>query len=230
MQSRVRSTVWPLAFSLLLAACGGEEDDGGAPPDPNPWAGKTYLLTIDPDFWVEPPGVGEDIGEFVPQFLLSVGDGADPQVTIATALNGAQDQCNATTVVTGSANNPESSAKAEAFLLHIVHPRIDVTVDLNVHDLTFTNVLPGDDVEGELSVEMDVNEAYVLFDLVPESSRTPEGVCTILGMADAPCVPCSFGSGEARCLALKAVQLQAVETSVAVQPIAAADRDPSCTP
>lgn len=235
MQSRVRSMVWPLAFSLLLPACGGSEgDDGGdgGGPEKSPWAGKTYSLTIDPDLWVEPPGISDHIAEFVPQFLLSVADetGTTPKVTIATALNGAQNACNATTEVTASTQSPNSLVVADEFLLHVVHPRIDVTTDLTLHDLTLTNVLPSADSEGEFSVEMDVNEAYVLFDLVPESSRTPEGVCTILGMADAPCVACSFGDGGEHCLTLKAVQLAGVESSIAVEPIAVADRDPSCNP
>lgn len=226
--------VWPLAFSLLLPACGGSEGDDDGPPvlEKSPWAGKSYVLTIDPDLWVEPPGIGGDIGEFVPQFLLSVADetGDSPKITIGTALNGAQNACNATTEVTGSTEHPNSLAKADEFLLHVVHPRIDVTVDLTVHDLTFTNILPASGLDGELSVEMDVNEAYVLFDRVPESSRTPEGVCTLLGMADAPCVACSFGDGGEHCLTLKAVQLAAEESSIAVEAIGADERDPSCNP
>jgi hypothetical protein len=224
--------VLPLAFSLLLPACGGEEgDDDGGGPTKSPWAGKTYSLTIDPDLWIEPPGISDHIAEFVPEFLFSVADeaGTTPKVTIATALNNAQNACNATTEVVASAEEPNSLVLADEFLLHVVHPRIDVTTDLTLHDLTFTDVLPATGAEGEFSVEMDVNEAYVLFDLVPESSRTPEGVCTILGMADAPCVACSFDGGE-HCLTLKAVQLAAAETSLGVEPIAAADRDPSCTP
>lgn len=220
MQSRVRSMVWPLALSMLLPAC-GEEDEAGS-------TAKTYLLTIDPAYWVEPPGVGGDIGEFVPQFLLALSDdSSNPKVTIATALNGAQDQCNATTEVTASKSAAESSIVADEFLLHIVHPRIDLTTDITIHNLTFTNLLP-DSEEGELSVEMDLSEAYVLFDMVPDSSRTPEGVCTLLGQAGAPCTTCSFGGDY--CLTLRAVQLLAEESSIAVEPIAASDRDPSCTP
>jgi hypothetical protein len=237
MQRRVRSIALPFAYLLALSGCSesGGDDDGG--PEKSPWAGKSYSLTIDQDLWVEPRGVGEDIGAFVPEFLLAVADeaGDSPTVTIATALGGMQDACNPTTEVPldvpadpGEAT-PPSLVFAEEFLLHVVHPRIDVTVDLTVHDLTFTNILPNDD-EGELSVVMDVNEAYVLFDLVPESQRNPEGVCTVLGMADVPCQPCSFGDGGAHCLTLQAVQLAATETAIAIEPIAAADRAPSCNP
>jgi hypothetical protein len=237
MQRRVRSIALPFACLLVLSGCSesGGDDDGG--PEKSPWAGKNYSLTIDPDLWVEPRGVGGDIGEFVPEFLLAVADeeGDSPKVTIATALDGAQNACNATTEVAldvpadPAEGDPPSLVFAEEFLLHVVHPREPVIVDLTVHDLTFTNVLPNEG-EGELSVVMDVNEAYVLFDLVPDSSRNPEGVCTVLGMADAPCQPCPFGDGGTHCLTLKAVQLAATETSIAIEPIAADDRDPSCHP
>jgi hypothetical protein len=239
MQRRVRSIALPFACLLALSGCsesGG--DDDASVPEKSPWAGKNYSLTIDPDLWVEPRGVGGDIGEFVPEFLLAVADeeGDSPGVTIATALSGAQNPCNATTEAVlevpedpGEAN-PPSLVATDEFLLHVVHPREPVIVDLTVHDLTFTNILPNDDDEGELSVVMDVNEAYVLFDLVPDSQRNPEGVCTVLGMADAPCAPCPFGDGGTHCLTLKAVQLAATETSIAIEPIAADDRDPSCNP
>lgn len=218
MQRGVRSIALPFVCLLALSACGAEDEE----------TAKNYLLTIDPDLWVEPPSVGEDIGAFVPQFLLGVADdSSSPKITIATALDGAQNQCNATTEVTG----PTSLITTEEFLLHVVHPRIDVTVDLTVHDLTFTNVMPGAErPEGELSVVMDINEGYVLFDLVPDEQRTPEGVCTVLGMAGVVCEACPFGDGGSHCLTLKAVQLAATETSVTPNPIAADERDPSCTP
>src|SRR5687768_15120295 len=216
MQSLVRSMIWPLAFSVLLPACGGGDDDDNGGPAKSPWAGKNYLLTIDPRFWVEPGEIGGDIGEFVPQFLLAVADeaGDAPKVTIATALDGAQDECNATSEVTASVNSPDSLIATDEFLLHVVHPREPLTIDMTIHNLTFTNVLPGaEEAVGELTVEMDVNEAYVLFDQVPDSARNPEGVCTLLGDAGAPCAACSFGDGGPHCLTLKAVQLVAEESS-----------------
>src|SRR5215510_13711851 len=85
-----------LLLPLILSAGCGDNQAGSSR-----WVGKTYLLDIPAANWTEPRGIGRDIGDFVPQFLLGV-EPASPgylAVTVGTAADGVQDPCNTTTQV-----------------------------------------------------------------------------------------------------------------------------------
>jgi hypothetical protein len=209
--------------AFVPAACGGS-DTG--------WAGKTFLLEVPSTHWVEPPGIGGDVGGFVPQFLLGVekAGGANAlAIQIATANGGVQDVCNPTTsVTTTGAEYPGVEIAAAAFPLHIVDRNRTpyVVVDTTIRNLAFKDVLPGGpSKEGELSATIDAAEVYPLFRLVPNPS--PDSVCAALASAGAPCATCPH-SGRPYCLAIRAVQLGAVATPTRVTPVAAADIPASC--
>jgi hypothetical protein len=214
-----------LAVVGALGACGGSDDAGR-------WVGKTYQLTIPASNWSEPPGIGRDIGDFVPSFLISVarGTGDDLAITLGTVAAGAQDPCNPTTAITASgAAYPGVRIAAPSVPLHIVHPFEDITVNTTIHDLAFENVLPtgAPARDGTVTATIDAAEVYPLFTQVP--NRDKDNVCAALASFGAPCAACAHNA-QPYCLTIGAVELGATETAIAVQPIAAANIPPSCSP
>jgi hypothetical protein len=207
-----------------LGACGGQA--GGSAH----WIGKTYLLDIPPTHWSEPKGIGGDVSDFVPQFLIGVAGGAGQElaITLATAHAGVQDPCNPTTKTTSSgAGYPSAAIGAAAFPMHIVNVDHGIVVNTTAHDLAITNVLPGDApaADGTLSATMDIAEAYPLFVLIPNATK--DSVCMQLSSFGAPCEICAF-NGQPYCLTLKAVELGATQASVVINPLTAADIPASC--
>jgi len=220
-QSSLFATV--LWSFVCAAACGGA--DGG-------WEGKTFLLDVPATNWAEPQGIGGDIGDFVPQFLIGVekGTGADDlAITIGTAVGGTQDPCNRTAQTTASkANHPKVAIGAATFPLHIVdtNQTPPVVVDATIHDLAFKDVLPGGArADGEVAATIDATEVYPLFRLIPNPS--PDEVCKALAQVGAPCITCAH-SGQTYCLRIKAVQL-GTTPSARVKAISASDIPASCS-
>jgi hypothetical protein len=216
-----------LGLLPLVAAC----SDKGDSIESNPWVGKTYLLDVAPEAWSDPPDIGQEIGQFVPQFLLSVqgatGDNLD--VVVGTADAGTQQACNPTKSVQGvSAGVPEVQIGPFDFPIYLRDEERNVTVNATVRELTFKNVLPNGDTaadEGELSASMDTRDICPLVHGV--ISPTPDSVCTAMGGLGAPCGPCS-NDGESYCLQIKAMYLGATESDTMVQPIEAGSVDASC--
>jgi hypothetical protein len=208
----------------LVTACGE--------PETNPWHGKTYLLDITSRNWAEPRGIGQDIDDFVPNFLLRVdGDAPDAfDVTLGTAdATGVQDGCNMTSVLGATASPPGVTIGPDRFPLHVQHVDEPIAVDGTIYDLTIKDVLPDGDapsVNGELTATMDFRELYPLFTLLVDP--TPETVCAAFEMTyTTTCAPCP-NDGEPFCLTVKANTLGAVPSDSAIEPVAAVD--PSCTP
>lgn len=231
-EGRARATLVRFAVTALVplavSCSGGEEDD-----PKNPWSDRTYLLEVPGTHWSEPPQIGNEIGDFVPKFMLRI-QGSAPdsfQVLVGTAdANGAQNTCNPTALFQAtSSGSPNVQIGPGAFPVHLQHPTQDVAVDATIHELTLTNILPDGAAlaeEGELTAMVDARELYPLFTLLPEPS--PDAVCAALDSFNAACAPCPHDS-EAYCLALKAVRLGASELAGAgMQPVDAANRDPSC--
>jgi len=213
--------------AVALAGCGSDAADSSR------WVGKSYRLAIPSDNWVQPRGVGSDIGDFVPQFLFGVARATGPNltVTVGTANADVQDQCNATAeVAVAGANYPMSEIVVPGFPLHIVdtNQTPNVVVDTTIHDLTFTNVLPTGAArpDGEVSATIDAAEVYPLFRLVANPSK--ETVCSALGSAGAPCVTCPH-NGQPYCLTIGAAQVEAMPASAPVMTITAASIPSSCT-
>jgi hypothetical protein len=215
----------------MLGAC--STSSGGGPSKDAPWVGNTYVLTIPSANWTQPPNIGSDIGAFVPQFLIGIGQssGNTMTVTIGAAENGVQDPCNVTTQVTADGSGyPNATITADALPLRIVNPVSGVVVDATVRNFTLTNVLPGAPKSGTLSAILDISELYPLFNQVPVQSRTPVGVCGLLQMeANTPCVACPT-TNQPYCLTLEGVQLVAVEGTAAIMSIASSDVPASCSP
>jgi hypothetical protein len=218
----------------MFGAC-GTSSGGGGPSKDAPWVGNTYVLTIPSANWTQPPNIGSDIGSFVPQFLIGIGQssGNTMTVTIGTAENGVQDPCNVTTQVTADGSGyPNATITVDALPLRIVNTVSGVVVDATARNFTLTNVLPGSPAANSrtLSAILDISELYPLFNQVPVESRTPAGVCGVLQQeANTPCVACPT-TNQPYCLTLEAVQLGAVEGTPAVMSIASSDVPASCSP
>jgi hypothetical protein len=216
----------------MLGAC-SNSSGGGGPSKDAPWVGNTYVLTIPSANWTKPPDIGSDIGAFVPQFLIGIGQssGNTMTVTIGAAENSVQDPCNVTTQVTADGSGyPNATITADALPLRIVNTVSGVVVDATVRNFTLTNVLPGSTTKGgTLSAILDISELYPLFNQVPAGSRTPVGVCSVLqSEANTPCVACPT-TNQPYCLTLEAVQLGAVEGTAAIMSIASSDVPASCS-
>jgi len=210
-----------LAFA---AGCTVEEE--------NPWNGTTYLLDIESQDWSEPRGIGREINDFVPSFLLRVdGDAPDAfDVTIGTAdLAGEQDPCNPTNVFGATASPPAMMLGPTQYSLFIKHNVDPVAVESTIHDLTMKDVLPDGDTPssvGEFSATMDFRELHPLFTILVDP--TPEQVCTLFeDNYSSPCMPCP-NDGEPFCVTVKAIGLGATPWSGAIEPVDAVD--PSCFP
>jgi hypothetical protein len=200
-------SLWPILTMLPLLACSTD-----AEPAADPWAGKTFLLEVPKHNWSEPRGIGDEIGEFVPFFMLEVEAGDDDgeySVTVGTASEGPeQDLCTPTTVFEATSEGAgELQIGPNDFPVHLEHISEDVAVNATIYDLSLTNILPPSE-EGELTAIMDMRELYPMFTLIPEPS--PEAVCNALSSFEAPCEPCPTDSEEF-CLSLTAVRLAATE-------------------
>jgi hypothetical protein len=221
---RAFATIAFLVAALSQFGC-SDDDTAGT------WIDHTYLLDVPNTSWSKPtPRIGSEIGDFVPNFVLEVskGEGSQLAVTLGTAVDGAQDLCNPTTVVNADADYPSIQVGPSEFPLHIKHLTADVTVNATAYDLSLTDVLPNKDTasrEGVLSATLDTRELYPLFTLLPAPS--PESVCAALESFDAPCQPCP-ADRELFCLTIQANYLGAIETSLALEAVEAANVDASC--
>jgi len=219
------------SMALAAAALAG---CGGSAADSSQWMGKSYRLEVPSDNWVQPPGVGGDVGDFVPQFLFGVAHatGPDLTVTVGTAKGGVQDTCNATAEVTpvSGSDYPKSTIVVPAFPLHIVdtNQTPTVIVDTTVRNLTFTDVLPDGAArpDGKVLATIDAEEVYPLFRLIPNATK--DSVCAALQQAGAPCAACPH-NGQPYCLTIGAVQVASVEASAPVMTINAASIPASCS-
>jgi hypothetical protein len=225
-----------LPISIILVGCG---DQGNS----SHWSGKTYLLSVPEKHWTKPSrDIGGEIAPFVPQFLLAIGgSGSNLTVTVATAkTDGSQDTCNQTQQSTLSDSQyPDSQIVVSEFpmlfqqLDDTVTPNETITLRSTLHDLTFTNVLPGDSpaTAGSLAVTADIAELYPLFIKVLPKPTTADSVCSTvastLGWSPAVCPQCTF-NGTSYCLNLGAVQLGATLATATVKSVSAADIPASC--
>lgn len=225
MRSPLLSVVFSLGVVVLWVSC--SEEAGSAR-----WVGRTYLLDIPAANWVQPPGVGRDIGDFVPQFLIGIQNGPSGHmaITLGAAGEGVQDRCSPTTQVTTSgASYPGVQIVAPEFPIRIVHPSQPVTVNTTIRDFSITDVLPGDAPakEGQVTATIDIAEVYPLFTLIP--NVTKEAVCTQLEAFGAACAVCAF-NGQPFCLTIQAVELGASPSSTPVDPVSPGDIASSCSP
>jgi hypothetical protein len=228
-----------MPLALVLAAlpvfgCGGGDDDAAD----GSTAAHTYLLSVDESQWSEPRGLGQDINNVMPTFLLSV---KGSTVTLATAPKGStatsvtQDTCTPTTTVslTGSgANTMIGPAEMRVHLVNETNPDKRVQVTAKVHALAFTNVLPSGGkvaTDGELTATVDFRDLAPLFTVLGDP--TPDAVCSALeGQSNtAKCAACP-DDGAPYCLTAKAITLGAEATSgVSVATIDAANVAASCS-
>jgi len=226
----------PLILALSVAGCSESKD--GSDGTSAGWQGRTYVLDVPPANWSEPEQVGDEMGGFVPDFLIQVeeSDGDVHTVTLGAAdTTGAQDTCNPTTrVQTVAQPYPSVQIGPTDMMLRLQwvadDPAESVTVLATGRGLTMTNVLPDGDVpaeEGELTATMDAREVYPLFHILPDPN--PEAVCNALASFEATCGPCPH-DGENFCLALTARYLGATEVAdVDLEQVDADSLDPSCT-
>lgn len=217
-----------LVLLPLLGGCSSDESKD----EPPTWEG-TYLLTISEGRWSEPRGIGRDIADFVPQFLIAMEpSGSGYEVMLGTALDGAQDMCNPTTVVEAEAGSyPDVQIGPLDLPLHVKHVTEDITVNSTVYDFTLTDILPNGDAlaeEGELSAIMNFGELYPLFTIAVNPD--PDSLCTALtdSYPDASCDPCPLSPDDPYCLSLKAVRLGATPSDLSIEPVDAGSVAPSC--
>jgi hypothetical protein len=222
-----------LVLFALSTGCSGTESEPPTEGEPaNPWNGRTYFLEIPRVNWAEPRGIGADIADYVPGFLLKVeGDAPETfEVMMGKAhSDGAQNTCNKTGRLSASAEPPGVTIGPSEFPMHIEHAEEEIAVDGMVYDLTMTNVLPDGDSNtkiGEFTGTMDFRQLYELFTVI--IGRTPELVCTSLEMTyQTPCAPCPTDQ-QPYCLTVKAIDLEAEPYDAEIEPIDAVD--PSCVP
>jgi hypothetical protein len=218
-----------LALFALSAGCGDAEKP---PPGEttNPWHARTYLLDIGLVNWSEPRGIGGEIDEFVPSFLIHVQDEAPDafSVMMGTANpDGAQDTCNKTGLLYATADSPSVTIGPAEFPLRISHTRDPIVVDGTAYDLTMTNVLPkGDDPIGEFTATLDFRQYYPLFTALPVLN--PDTVCAAFEQSyQRPCAPCPH-DGVPYCLTLKAIDLGATRVGREIETVESLH--PSCPP
>ena len=224
----MRHSIVLMALLPLLAACGSDDEE-----DKNPWENRSYMLEIPSTHWSEPAQIGNEIGAFVPRFLLQVAGSSPDQftITVGTAdAAGAQNLCSVTSEFQAqAADHPNVQIGPSTLPVHLVHPTQPVEVDATIYDMAMANILPNGVTlaeEGEFTAVVDARELYPLFTLLPEPSA--ETVCAALDTYDSACVSCPT-DGAIFCLPLKAVRLGASEMSgMAVVPVDATTRDPSC--
>lgn len=226
------------ALALCVMGCGESKDSkDGSGDTPGPWENRTYLLDVPPVNWSEPAQIGDEMGAFVPDFLIRVEQSEGDVHTVmlgAADDSGAQDLCNPTARVQTSAQPyPSVQIGPTDFTLRLRYvaddPADSVTVYATARGFTMTNVLPDGAVpaeEGELTAIMDAREVYPLFHILPDPN--PDTVCDALASFDATCAPCPQ-DGETYCLALTARYLGANEIAdIDLEQVDVGSVDPSC--
>lgn len=200
----------------LAIGCGSDSKDPGGSEGPA-WEG-TYLIDIPQTAWVEPEGIGEDVGLFVHQFILDVEgvSATEYSVTMGPAKDGAQDTCSKTATVSATGTPPNLTIGPVEFELFLPAAEgatmefADYKVIARIPDFTLTNVLPDGDTPaeaGELSATADARDLWPLFYQV--LSANPDTVCgTIEQAGGAPCVACD--DDEPYCLTMVARGIGAV--------------------
>lgn len=235
------------AATLVLVAagtvgCGGNQSDN-SPTDSassaaSPWAGKTFLLEFPSKHWNRPSnkGVAQAVGDFVPQFLISVStSGGSESVLVATADNGVQNKSNSTRQTTLSKSSfPDSEFVISEFPIRF--ERTDentgetAKVCTTIRDLTFTNILPGTDgaarVDGNFKATGNMGGLAPLFFL--QKDPTADSICTMLAgdQYETPCETCP--NGEKHCLTIGATQIGAKAVDTTVEQVSVSDSAASC--
>lgn len=222
LSSLGRKSAWAALGAAALAclsACSPADEEEAAAGEA--WVGKTYVLQIPSSHWISPRGVGDDIGPFVPLFLVRVDSakGSTLDVTIGTAqqdmttLAITQEMCGPTTKLTGmSAGFPAATIGPADLPVYLRNG--DIAVNATIRGISFENLLPDGvtppgDMTGVVHATMDFREAVPLLTLLPD--KTADGACMALSQAEmVPCEPCPQ-DGTLYCLALTADDLGAVE-------------------
>ena len=204
-----------LFVACFTASCANQQ----AGEDNVAWVGHSYQLSIASHQWSEPRGLGDDVGPYIPVFLIKVeGAGNELDVTITTAAaDGKQDPCNKTIHVDATAMYPALTIGPAEFKVRLINDdptdnKPGVEVYATAHDFTLTDVLPGGDGNGSLSATMDAREIYPLFTLLGDGA-TPDDLCAELADQTnnvATCQPCPTDD-EPYCLTLKAARVEATE-------------------
>jgi hypothetical protein len=247
------ATIALLSMTLPLGGCSSGDDDDAAPPDDtSPWAGKKYLLNMQGE-WTKPRGIGKDIDDFVPAFMLEVsGTSADAltmtigaaqsDATVATAV---QNLCGPTYTVSFSGSDyPKSQIDPATMRVHIKNtPSSGETVQAtgNVYGFSMTDVLPpagGTATTGKFKATMDFRELYKLFTALGPTV-SPDGVCeglydqyTPMGCEEDPscwvkCHACP--DGEPYCLTVEAEDISAEEApNLNIVEVTEASRPDTC--
>ena len=204
MNKSVIGACWILCGALPLAAC-SEGDPADGPPSEGTGATGIYALDVPESFWTDPPGIGADIGAFVPEFLFDV---SGTTVTLGTAHQRVQDQCTPTAVVQATVAPPQFVLGPMDYEMHLENAANQAQVNTTIRALTITNVIPPtDDAGGTLSAVLDAREIYPMFHLLTDPQ--PSAVCSALDEFDAPCEPCPQ-DGQPFCLTITATRLEAV--------------------
>ncbi len=238
-----------LCGALTLAGCGEEDpagDDSGvggasdtlgmapatgtggasggevASPATVEWAG-VFALDVPEPFWIQPQGIGSDIGAFVPRFLLNI---SGATVTLGTAAESVQDACTPTLSVQATVVKPQFMLGPVDYLMHLSNPENLAQVNTIVRNLTITNVLPPTEAGGTLSAVLDAREIYPMFHLLGNPS--PTSVCAALESFGAPCEPCPQDA-QPYCLTVVADRLEAVPApQIAMQDLPSTSLGPGC--
>jgi hypothetical protein len=194
--------------ALLSLSCGSD--------DPKEATGSTtYLLEIPNTRWTEPPGIGQDVANFVDGFLFQVDP--DGTTTIGLASGGQQDMCTPTSTLQ---SNGTDIGPGE-IVIHLVPPAEamhDAEVNATIKNFTLAGVLPqgGTPAEaGELTALADARELWPLFYQLINPDETV--VCNALDQNGAPCEACE--DGEMYCLNMKATGLGATAVNMAVETV-----------
>jgi hypothetical protein len=226
------------AATLLLVAA-GSVGCGGNQSESSHWAGKTFLLEFPAKHWNQPSNknVAQAVGEFVPQFLISVSaSGGGESVMVATAKDGVQDKSNSTKQATLSGSSfPDSEFVISDF--PIKFERTDANtgetakVCATIRNLTFTNILPGTDgtprTDGKFKATGNMAGLAPLFFL--QKDPTADSICTMLAsdQYETPCETCSFNN-EQHCLTIGATQIGAKSANASVEQVSVSDSAASC--
>jgi hypothetical protein len=203
-----------LTAAASLVGCGSDEPKGQA------WIGRTFLLdtpAVSNSRWKKPPAAGQVLINYAPQFLLAVADGAgnDLAVTIATAQEYVQDPCTPTVqTTTRRSDDPHSTISLSAFPMHIVSrdPARPGQSQVTIHDVVFTDVLPGLSSAATARLLFTVNLATL---------------CPAMAEAGIPCEVCPW-DGEPLCQTVELIEVTTQEVPLPIVPVSASELPAAC--
>lgn len=198
---------------------GGDDSDDTDTFDLATLTDKVYYIQFDKGYWTTPEYAGEEVGSYVPGFLLKISNIDTAAGTFSALLgtaddSGAQNACNKTVTVTGTLDAGGAFVTDAIDFDAIITGAEDSEGSIPqavapIHNFSIggTFVSGGDRFKsGVMDAVMDFRDIACLFSLIEDKEdRNAENICSLMkSTVGYDCEVCSFETDATVCVTMKA--------------------------